>query len=59
MTTWFTDLIHRSEVVFSFPIKNLLSPLTEIFKLEVYEATIHEGVGHSGKSAMIDFIAKF
>ena len=32
---------------------------SEIFKLEVYEATIHEGVGHSGKSAMIDFIAKF
>ena len=32
---------------------------SEIVKLEEYEATIHEGAGHNGKSAMIDFIAKF
>jgi len=32
---------------------------SEIFKLEEYEAIINEGVGHSGRSAMIDFIAKF
>ena len=39
----FTNLFHESE----------------IFKLEEYEAIINEGVGHSGRSAMIDFIAKF
>ena len=39
----FTNLFHESE----------------IFKLEEYEAIINEGVGHSGLSAMIDFIAKF
>ena len=39
----FTNLFHESE----------------IFKLEEYEAIISEGVGHSGLSAMIDFIAKF
>ena len=38
----FTNLFHESE----------------IFKLEEYEAIINEGVGHSGLSAMIDFIAK-
>ena len=38
----FTNLFHESE----------------IFKLEEYEAIINEGVGHSGRSAMIDFIAK-
>ena len=32
---------------------------SEIFKLEEYEAIINEGIGHSGRSAMIDFIAKF
>ena len=31
---------------------------SEIFKLEEYEAIINEGIGHSGRSAMIDFIAK-
>ncbi len=39
----FTNLFHESE----------------IFKLEEYEAIINEGIGHSGRSAMIDFIAKF
>ena len=39
----FTNLFHESE----------------IFKLEEYEATINEGIGHSGRSAMIDFIGKF
>ena len=39
----FTNLFHESE----------------IFKLEEYEATINEGVGHNGRSAMIDFIGKF
>ena len=39
----FTNLFHESE----------------IFKIEEYEAIINEGVGHSGLSAMIDFIAKF
>jgi len=38
----FTNLFHESE----------------IFKLEEYEAIINEGIGHSGLSAMIDFIAK-
>ena len=38
----FTNLFHESE----------------IFKLEEYEAIINEGIGHSGRSAMIDFIAK-
>ena len=32
---------------------------SEIFKLEEYEAIINEGTGHSGRSAMIDFIGKF
>tara|TARA_B100001057_G_C22830646_1_gene943275 strand:- start:718 stop:1311 length:594 start_codon:yes stop_codon:yes gene_type:complete len=39
----FTNLFHESE----------------IFKLEEYEATINEGMGHNGRSAMIDFIGKF
>lgn len=39
----FTNLFHESE----------------IFKLEEYEAIINEGTGHSGRSAMIDFIGKF
>ena len=38
----FTNLFHESE----------------IFKLEEHEAIINEGIGHSGRSAMIDFIAK-
>ncbi|MDG1011075.1 MAG: class I SAM-dependent methyltransferase [Amylibacter sp.] len=31
---------------------------SEIHLLEEYEATISEGPGHSGKSSMIDFVAK-
>ena len=31
---------------------------SEIHLLEKYEATISEGPGHNGKSAMIDFVAK-
>jgi len=31
---------------------------SEIHLLEEYEAIISEGPGHSGKSAMIDFVAK-
>jgi len=31
---------------------------SEIYLLEKYEATISEGPGHNGKSAMIDFVAK-
>tara|TARA_B100000900_G_scaffold120670_1_gene101865 strand:- start:103 stop:240 length:138 start_codon:yes stop_codon:yes gene_type:complete len=31
---------------------------SEIHFLEEYETTISEGPGHSGKSSMIDFVAK-
>tara|TARA_B100001057_G_scaffold93624_1_gene89976 strand:+ start:164 stop:367 length:204 start_codon:yes stop_codon:yes gene_type:complete len=31
---------------------------SEIHFLQEYEATISEGPGHSGKSSMIDFVAK-
>lgn len=30
----------------------------EILKLVAYEAELHEGVGHSGKSALIDLVAR-
>jgi hypothetical protein len=36
---------------------SLFNP-SEIHLLEEYEATISEGPGHSGKSSMIDFVAK-
>ena len=36
---------------------SLFNP-SEIHFLEEYEATISEGPGHSGKSSMIDFVAK-